>query len=378
MMRVERLELDARALDEYLAATPDTAQHVAKRLAQGTAPRTLVLEGACDPTLLEDLACDLAARGLVTGAFGAAGEDLLAPMTTHFARHADARTAYAPKTPTPMPVPAVVDEAVGPAAAACIADEAPLCVSPLPGATSSIEDVIASTNADASPVPADLTPSKSALVALAEPTVVDDTVYGASEPSEAAPAVETPDARPVPLVSDVDEIDALLAAAPAADGASPADVAEAARDRSTLTPLASVTEATADETSTTTPREPRRLWPVMVFLLAAATIAWAFLRSNLGHGTVSVSGTRGTVEAHAPASESPLFAPELHQPEVAPAPASVAAQAVVATAMPKPAAPTSNAKPAVVTTPSAPAVAIDDERDCTTATHGSRAAHARP
>ena len=78
-MEVERVVLDADVLEEYLRATPEPARGILRRLAEGTSPRQLLLDGATAPSLLEDLLCDLAGRCAIRAVEGPKGVDLLTP-----------------------------------------------------------------------------------------------------------------------------------------------------------------------------------------------------------------------------------------------------------------------------------------------------------
>jgi CheY-like chemotaxis protein len=78
-VNVERIGFDEQALDEYLSATPEPTRTLIKRLAQGTAPRQMLLGGEVSPSLLEDVLSDLAARGAIQAVKGAGGVDLLTP-----------------------------------------------------------------------------------------------------------------------------------------------------------------------------------------------------------------------------------------------------------------------------------------------------------
>jgi DNA-binding response OmpR family regulator len=78
-MNVERIFFDDQALEEYLHATPEPTRTLIKALAQGIAPRQLLLRGDVSPSLLEDVLSDLAARGAIRAVQGANGADLLSP-----------------------------------------------------------------------------------------------------------------------------------------------------------------------------------------------------------------------------------------------------------------------------------------------------------
>jgi len=77
--RAARLQLDDDILDHYLRATPEPAHSLIVRLAKGTSPRTLLLEGQVVPSFLDDVLTDLAARGAVVGVHDEEGNDILEP-----------------------------------------------------------------------------------------------------------------------------------------------------------------------------------------------------------------------------------------------------------------------------------------------------------
>ena len=204
MTRVDRVRLDEEGLADYLRATPERARIVARELAAGAAPRSLVLDGICEGALLDDLACDLAARGIVTAIETDNGEDLLGPMVTKFMLHSDARASFAPRTTTPSPVPAL-NEACPSLA------EAPICDSPMPA--TALEDAVLREMVSRSPEPVatrfptrrppvvgpantklrmkttppppaiEGTPPADQIIALGEPTVIDSTTYEEKEAS---------------------------------------------------------------------------------------------------------------------------------------------------------------------------------------------------
>jgi DNA-binding response OmpR family regulator len=76
-MDVERVLFDGQALDDYLRATPEPTRSLIRTLAQGVAPRKMLLRGGVSPSLLEDVLSDLAARGTIRAVEGPGGVDLL-------------------------------------------------------------------------------------------------------------------------------------------------------------------------------------------------------------------------------------------------------------------------------------------------------------
>ncbi len=78
-MHVEKVKLDERILEEYLAATPNPTNALIRQLARGTSPRHILLAGEVSPSLLEDVLADLAIRGAIRAVEGPGGADLLTP-----------------------------------------------------------------------------------------------------------------------------------------------------------------------------------------------------------------------------------------------------------------------------------------------------------
>jgi DNA-binding response OmpR family regulator len=313
---VSRLRFDEEALADYLKATPERARLVARRLANGASPRELVLCGGCEPALLDDLLCDLAARGLVMSVESASGTDLLFPAMVGLLQHSDARAALAPRTATPAPQPALTSAMTAP-----ITDDdgtlcsqetsAPIC-SPSPGGTSSLEGAVLREVIHRSPEPAQAllqmvtsseppqpvearsslprssplppsceehgTPPAEQIVALGEATVIDDTVYG-----ERSVSIEPPGVHGDENSDEEDEEDAFFA--------------EPKRDE--LTPFAAVTAT--EEPAAATPK--RKKWPMVAFVAATGVVAWAVLHFS----TSSLSLPRQQQkQLEAPAPESPL------------------------------------------------------------------------
>jgi CheY-like chemotaxis protein len=76
-MGIERLKLDAAMMPSLVGMTPEPARSIVKALAEGRAPRAMLLGGEVDPMLLEDVLGDLAARGAVQGVWTNGGEEVL-------------------------------------------------------------------------------------------------------------------------------------------------------------------------------------------------------------------------------------------------------------------------------------------------------------
>jgi DNA-binding response OmpR family regulator len=260
-----RVLLDEEMLADYLAAMPEQARRVALRIGDGTPPRALVMEGTCEASLVEDIVCDLASRGIVAAIEDESGVDLLGPEAARIAQHTDTRASFAPRTATPSPVPA---------GRACASDGAPLCDSPEPGEV----DVVMHEMSLGSPQPAQLglpleqppsppapayvyegTPPHDQILAMSEATVVDDTCY--AERDSAAPGNVTgiddnsPDS---PEALAIEESWNALASS---------------ESRAAKTPLTTVT--TQDE-----PRPPQKrakAWPMVAFVAATGVVAWAVM-----------------------------------------------------------------------------------------------------
>lgn len=277
-------------LEDYLRAMPDHARSIALRIADGTSPRTLVLEGACEASLVQDIICDLASRGVVAGIEDAEGNDLLGPEIARMALHGDTRASFAPRTATPSPLPLGAANALG--RFECAPDNAAaFCESPEPssvrraradsrhaGGGGSLEDAVLREIAFRSPTPAQLglplgkvaprpsptpplyedegTPPHDQLLALAEPTVVDDTRYG-----EDADADADADADEMSAESDI----------PVDEASRPTPPSES---RAAKTPLTAVT--TQDEIAAGLPSK-RKAWPMVAFVAATGIVAWAVM-----------------------------------------------------------------------------------------------------
>jgi DNA-binding response OmpR family regulator len=284
--RPNQVTLDEGLLEDYLRARPGQARKIARRIADGTPPRTLVIEGACAASLVEDIVCDLAARGIVTAIEDDMGNDILGPEIKRLAAKSDARALTAPRTATPAPAPVETG--------ACATENgSELCVSPEPGDVrrmaradrnngTSLEDAVLNEIAFRSPEPAQLglpldrpllveasalktrttpppascaddeagTPTHDQIIALGEPTVVDTTTYAERQ---AAASEEANDAA-IPI----DELSQSLLIS---------------ESRAAKTPLTAVT--THEEVAGLPPK--RRAWPMVAFVAATGVVAWAVM-----------------------------------------------------------------------------------------------------
>ncbi|MCL2777169.1 MAG: response regulator [Polyangiaceae bacterium] len=110
---VRRIRLDRDPLADYLQATPFGLRDLVLRMAEGTSPSELATLGACDAALAEDLAFDLASRGLVIGVESGSGSDLLSPAIAEFAKYTaqytdcgeDFRVLAHAQAPSESPIP---------------------------------------------------------------------------------------------------------------------------------------------------------------------------------------------------------------------------------------------------------------------------------
>ena len=322
---VARIRFDEDALADYLAATPERARLVARRLANGASPRELLLCGGAEPALLDDILCDLAARGFVVAIEGTDGEDMLFPAVSQLLQHTDARASFAPRTSTPSPLAEVADAPPvthATSEALCTGEvSAPICTSPTPGTASSLEDAVLREVIHRSPEPAQAlppavaeqpslvdpkelrprsspvppaceeedfgTPPADQIVALGEATVVDDTVYGEERSvSIDVPKVEA-SAGEAEEENDEDEDE---------------DAGAAGMQHDDLTPFASVT---ASEEPVAVPMK-RKTWPMVAFVTATGIVAWAVLHFSTSSTSVPQQHQN---QLEAPPAEMQLPAP---------------------------------------------------------------------
>lgn len=292
MMRVGRVILDEEMLEEYLRAMPEQARKVALRIADGASPRALVLDGVGDASLIEDIVCDLGARGIVTGVEDDMGDDLLAPEIARVAKHADTRASFAPRTATPSPAPPDKSDKSDKSDAECVAHrDGALCESPEPGdvlraqlasespaAGASLEDAVLREIGLRSPEPAQLglpldkalvhpaslrprssppaaaytdegTPPPDQILAMAEATIVENTTYEEREAERESVEPSIPieeSSKALPL----------------------------SESRSMRTPLTAVT--TREEESAGLPAK-RKAWPMVAFVAVTGVVAWAVM-----------------------------------------------------------------------------------------------------
>lgn len=305
MNAVARIRFDEHALVDYLKATPEKARLVARRLANGAAPRELVLHGGCEAALLDDILCDLAARGLVIAIEGTDGEDMLTPAIQALLPHVDTRADLPIRSLTPPPVDSCVDAA-----------SEPICASPVPAPAASVEEAVLREALHRSPSPSPVqmlkdmfpfdspapmivdpaalrprqmtpsptfyeatgTPPAEQIAALGEATLVENTVYASATP-------------PGAIASAVDEEDDVYHSDAIVPGAEEAEIPPS------QTPFAAVT---GDEAPAELPLTNRRTWPMLAFITATGIVAWAVL-----HFTSSPTGMRQN-QSEPPAEEMQL------------------------------------------------------------------------
>ncbi len=265
------VKLDDDLLEDYLRAMPEQARRVALRIARGATPRTLVLEGGCEASLVEDIVCDLAARGIVVAIEDDMGNDVLTPEVTRLAQHADVRSAFGPRTATPTPMPT----------GSCVSQSAlELCESPEPGDVrrtareahndgSTLEDAVLREVAFRSPDPAP------ASVSSAKPMLVEPSSLKARSVTATLP---TNDAE--------------------TDRESQSLALHAVRSASSMTPLTAARSAAEDDSI---PKKSRKPWPIIALVAATGIVAWAVL-----HFSASVTEAPKHVEVAPPPVPAPL------------------------------------------------------------------------
>jgi CheY-like chemotaxis protein len=109
-MGIERVKIDPALLPSLQAATPEPARSIVTALAEGRAPRGMILGGEVDPMLLEEVLSDLALRGAIQGVWSHTGEEvLLAALDALLAPpepSVRAAPPSRPQRPSPRPPPA--------------------------------------------------------------------------------------------------------------------------------------------------------------------------------------------------------------------------------------------------------------------------------
>jgi CheY-like chemotaxis protein len=106
---VARIDIDEAAIAPYLAATPQSAGAIVRRLAEGVPPSAVVAAGA-SARLLESVLVDVVLHGAVLRLVGPGGEDLLAAdLAAARERHAALASPTLREFRTPPPAHAVFD-----------------------------------------------------------------------------------------------------------------------------------------------------------------------------------------------------------------------------------------------------------------------------
>ena len=166
LMTIEKVILHDAIVEAYLRATPGPARALIFRLGEGASPREVLLSGTVEPSLLEDVLSDLAARGAIVGVFGAAGADLLAPAVARARSGMGVTSERAPSPRAPVvsaTPPRVSGDTNGDASAP----------SPPPGPArgpSSLADAVMREISDRSPEPGASRPVSSSPPPLVEPS----------------------------------------------------------------------------------------------------------------------------------------------------------------------------------------------------------------
>jgi len=77
MMTVAKVVLHEEDVAGYLLATPEPARDLVRRLARGSSPRELLLQGGVSPALVEDVLGDLSTRGAIVAVYREDGTDAM-------------------------------------------------------------------------------------------------------------------------------------------------------------------------------------------------------------------------------------------------------------------------------------------------------------
>ncbi|MEJ7728466.1 MAG: response regulator [Polyangiaceae bacterium] len=79
LMQIDRVTIAEERVAAYLGATPEPARSLMRAFAAGASPRLLITSGQAAARLVEDVLCDAAAHGAVTGVTSRDGIDVLGP-----------------------------------------------------------------------------------------------------------------------------------------------------------------------------------------------------------------------------------------------------------------------------------------------------------
>jgi CheY-like chemotaxis protein len=262
---IERVKLDANAIPILMDATPEPARSIVQALADGKAPRAMLLGGEVDPMLLDDVLSDLASRGAVEAVWGQDGEEVMAK---------EVEALLAPRAPTVREAPVLFTPPPPPAAAR---EKAP---SGADAGPSSLEDAVMRELTEN--VPKDRPSS-------ARPPIVQPGELRPRTPMAPAPFMVgmtpiPPDAVvPASDENDLTEIDAPIgpAAAKHVEPSIPIEVgsmvsAPVAMNDVTeppaRTPMASVASSADQGVGPSRMRKPRWPWGVAITLVAIAVL----------------------------------------------------------------------------------------------------------
>jgi CheY-like chemotaxis protein len=105
LVEVASLDIDAEAARAYGKTLPAPMRALIEKLADGDSPRELVLRDGVTPQDLDPLLVELARRGVIRGAKGPGGEDLVAPRV---ASHSLRASTPPPSTRVSTSMPAVL------------------------------------------------------------------------------------------------------------------------------------------------------------------------------------------------------------------------------------------------------------------------------
>ncbi len=332
VVTVERVLFDEAVVEAYLRATPGAARDLIERLAEGASPRAILLGGATDPSLLEDVLSDLAARGAVVGVVGTDGVDMLSPAVERaravMGSHEPAPSppvgatrstrpgavSDAPKAATPTQTPS--NPSRGPSSLADAVMREISHRSPEPGASrpvsSSPPPLVEPANLKprSNPptdmvgdvVPEEAPPFKArlTLAEIADQTDVEHTAVEAREMSIPVLVETSQPERVAPIAQAVSE-----EASEEMDDEHVADPAEKpAIERSERTPLSSVVAESA------LPVHRTKRWTYVAVAAGAAVIVWAALQTRSVAPPEPVSGHAPTVTnatALPPRAIEPVF-----------------------------------------------------------------------
>ncbi|HEY2510905.1 MAG TPA: response regulator [Polyangiaceae bacterium] len=108
---LEKVRIEPETLTALLVSTPEPARRIVKALADGASPRGLLLAGEVDPSLLEEVLGDLAARGAIRGVWTQGGDEVLAKAVDALLATPEPalRSASPPRSRAPSSRPPPVD-----------------------------------------------------------------------------------------------------------------------------------------------------------------------------------------------------------------------------------------------------------------------------